>query len=406
MPLERRHGIVAAAFTIQAVVIGGLFAYGVFFTALESELGWSRTVLSAASSTAFVVMGLFAVVSGRLTDRLGPRRVMTVSGLLYGLGYALMALLESPWQLFLFYGLFIGLGLSTHDVVTLSTVARWFPRRRGIMTAVVKVGTACGQMSVPVLATALIALFGWRGACLALGLGSALALVLLAQALRSDPSSAASSTIATAGGAAATPPAPAPPEHSQSLAEALRTRALWTLCATQFLFFPALMTIPVHLAAHGMDSGLSATAAATLLSMIGASSIVGRLLVGLTTDRFGGRRAMAACFALLLAALLWLQVAHAAWMLFAFTAVYGIAHGGFFTVVSPTVAEYFGVRAHGAIFGVVLFCGTLGGALGPTLAGWLFDQTGSYALAFGLLAGGAGLGLALALSLPRPGLQR
>jgi MFS family permease len=86
--------------------------------------------------------------------------------------------------------------------------------------------------------------------------------------------------------------------------------------------------------------------------------------------------------------------------LFAAVAVYGFAHGGFFTVMSPTVAEYFGLQAHGAIFGLVLFSGTIGGAAGPILAGRIFDLTNSYALAFTALAALATLGLALVLRLP------
>jgi MFS family permease len=87
--------------------------------------------------------------------------------------------------------------------------------------------------------------------------------------------------------------------------------------------------------------------------------------------------------------------------LFVAVAVYGFAHGGFFTVVSPTVAEYFGLQAHGAIFGLVLLSGTIGGAAGPILAGRIFDLTDSYALAFIALAVLGALGLALVLRLPR-----
>ena len=87
-------------------------------------------------------------------------------------------------------------------------------------------------------------------------------------------------------------------------------------------------------------------------------------------------------------------------LLFAAVAVYGFAHGGLFTVVAPTVAEYFGTRAHGAIFGGIVFFGTLGAAVGPAMAGWIFDVTGSYDYAFTGLAVMGALGLALVISLP------
>jgi len=107
----------------------------------------------------------------------------------------------------------------------------------------------------------------------------------------------------------------------------------------------------------------------------------------------------------LILALLWLQVASSAWMLFAFAVVYGFAHGGFYTVLSPTVAELFGLRAHGAIFGIVYFWGTLGGAVGPVVAGRVFDVRQSYDVAFWLLVGLALVGLLLMLKV-RPAMDR
>ena len=391
---DRRYGIVAAAFSIQAVVIGGMFAYGVFFKVLEAELGWSRTLLSASSSLAFLVMGIFAILGGRLNDRFGPRWVLSGSGLCFGLGYALMAYMNAPWQLFILFGVLVGLGMSTHDVVTLSTIARWFERRRGMMTGVVKVGTACGQVVIPLLVTALIATFGWRNACLMLGCGSALVLVLAAQGMRRPVVPSPVTTGSTDR-----------PQKvwGKSLSEAARTPQFWTLCAVQFMFFPALVTVPVHIVAHGMDLGMAAGSAAAVLSLIGAVSILGRLFVGIVVDRIGGRRSLLICFTLLLLSLLWLRSTDAPWMLFVFAVVYGFAHGGLFTVVSPTVAEFFGMAEHGAIFGIVLFFGTVGGAVGPLLAGSIFDATGSYDIAFSGLAVLTFIGLLLVASIrPAP----
>ena len=385
---DRRYVIVAAAFTIQAVMIGSMFAYGILFKILETELGWSRTLLAGSSSMAMIIMGMLAMVAGRLSDRFGPRWVLTLSSICFGLGFALMYFMTAPWQLFLFYGVLVGIGFSSHDVVTLSTIAHWFKRRRGIMTGVVKVGTACGQIIIPLVVTVLINVFGWRQACLILGTGAMAILVIAAQGLRRNPE------------------AEKPQENVKRATEgipfaaALRTPQFWTLCLAQLMFFPSLVTIPVHIAAHGMDLGMAVTSAAALLSVIGAVSIAGRLFIGTMVDRLGGRLAMAMCFVMLLLSLLWLRfVADQAWTLFVFAAIYGFAHGGLFTVVSPTVAEFFGMTAHGAIFGVVLFCGTISGAIGPLLAGSLFDNTGSYDLAFSGLAVFALVGLVLVLAL-------
>jgi MFS family permease len=174
----------------------------------------------------------------------------------------------------------------------------------------------------------------------------------------------------------------------------------WTLCAIQFLFLPTLTTVPLHIAVHGMDMGMTAGVAATLLSVTGAASILGRMTIGTVADRIGGRKSFILSLVPLIGSLLALLSIATPWPLFAAVALYGFGHGGLFTIVSPTIAEYFGLRVHGTIFGAVVFFGTIGGALGPILAGRVFDTTGSYALAFICLATMAALALALAVSLP------
>lgn len=388
--MDKRYLIVVGALLVQSVTIGCMFAYGVFFTVLESEFGWSRTQLSTATALAFLSMGFMAIVVGRLNDQFGPRWVIAVTGSCTGIAYLLMYFLSSPWQLFLIYGVLIGIGLAAHDVVTLSTVARWFPRRRGVMSGVVKVGAAGGQMLVPLVAIALIATAGWRLAFVVLGLCAIVLLLVAAWLIGLKPSVARHST------------KPVEVVSGLSFAQARRTRLLWLLCTIQFLFFACLGTIPTHIVPHGVDSGMSAAAAATLLSVIAASSVLGRLLVGLSTDKLGGRTAYVICLAgltLSLASLLFIQKPV---MLYVFALLYGFSHGGLFTVVSPAVAEYFGMRAHGVIFGTIVFFGTLGGSSMPIITGMIFDKLGSYSMAFIILSAMAAFSFVLAVFIDRP----
>ena len=129
--------------------------------------------------------------------------------------------------------------------------------------------------------------------------------------------------------------------------------------------------------------------------------MLGRLLIGTANDKIGGKRSLIVCFILLLCGLFWLQVASKAWILFLFAVIYGFAHGGFFTVISPTVAELFGTGSHGVLFGIVLASGTIGGAIGPLMAGRTFDVTGSYRIAFLVLTLLAMIGFVL-ITLLRP----
>ena len=384
--------VVTAAFLIQAIVIGMMFGYGVFFKVLEDELGWSRTLLSGASSLSILVMGVFAIVAGQLTDRFGPRWVLTATGVTTGIGYLSMSAMTSPWHLLVSYGLLVGLGFATHDVATLSTVSSWYPLRRGLVTGIVKTGSACGQILVPLLVTFLVVTWGWRNAFASLGFLAAVLLVALSQAMFRATVDESDSKGSPRGRRF---------EDGLSFMEARKDRKLWTFCAIQFCFLPSMMTIPLHIVAHATDLGMTTERAALVLSVLGAASIVGRLLVGHLIDRFGAKRVLSACLVWLLVALVILRITDSPFWLFPAALIYGVAHGGLFTAVSPSVAEYFGMRSHGAIFGTVVFLGTISGASGPVVAGMLFDRFKTYDLAFTILASLAVVGMLLALSLPK-----
>jgi MFS family permease len=377
------YNIVAAGFLIQAVCIGAMFTYGVFFKEFQVAFGWSRALISGASSLAFLVMGAAGVLAGGLNDRIGPRLIVMASGASLGLGYLLMSQLSAPWQLYVLYGILVGVGFATHDVITLSTVTRWFVKRRGAMSGFVKVGTGFGQLVVPLAAAALIAALGWRNAYLVIGAVALATMLAVAQLMRRDPQQmglhpdgghheTGRSDLVSAG-------------NGLNLKAAARTWQFWIICIAEFAVFFCMFTVIVHIVPHARDQGLQPAAAAAVISTIGGVSMIGRVVMGAACDRIGGKRSLMVCFIIMLCSILWLQVAASAWMLFAFAVIYGFAHGGFFTVMSPTVAELFGTGSHGLLFGLVLFSGTLGGALGPLLTGSLFDATGSYRTAFVML---------------------
>ena len=393
------YNIVAAGFVIQGVVVGALFTYGVFFKEFQLELGWSRAMISGASSLAFLVMGAAGILAGRLNDRIGPRILIVVSAISLGLGYLLMSRLQTLWQLYLFLGVLGGIGFSTHDVITLSTVARWFAKRRGMMSGIVKVGTGAGQLLVPLMAAALIAVYGWRKSYLIIGCLALAALVAAALFLHRDPQS--KGLLPDGNRREDCRENCRSEEGGLSLRAAVRTRQFWTLCLMEFAVFFILLTIVVHIVPHATDLGLAPATAAGVLSTIGGVSMLGRFVMGTANDRIGGKRALIICALILFSGLIWLQFATGAWMLFLFAVICGFAHGGFFTVVSPTVAELFGTGSHGTIFGMVLFCGTTGGAIGPLLAGHTFDVTGSYRMVFLMLSMLSLLGFLL-ISLLRP----
>jgi len=374
------YTIVAASFLIQGVCIGAMFTYGIFFKELQQEFGWSRALVSGASSTAFFVMGAGAIITGTLNDRIGPRIILSVSGVFCGLGYILMSQMNMPWQLYLLYGLFAGIGFSTHDVITLSTVARWFVKYRGMMSGITKVGTGAGQFLVPLIASALISAFGWRNAYLIIGGFVLVLLVSLAQLMKRDPSligllpdgnqqTSNSNTLLMK-------------ENGLPLLEAVGTIQFWKICLAEFSAFFCIFTIIVHIVPHAIDKGMEPATAASVLATIGGVSMIGRFVMGIVNDKIGGRYSLMISFIILIGSIILLQIISSAWMLFIFALVYGFAHGGILTVISPTIAEFFGMGSHGQLFGAILFVGTIGGTIGPILTGYIFDITGEYLLAF------------------------
>ena len=386
------YNIVAASFAVQVVGGGALATYGIFFTHLQSEFDWSRAAISGATSITILLMGTAAVLFGRLNDTMGPRRIMFVSGLLLGTGYVLMFRLEHLWQLYAAIGVIVGVGMSTQDVVTLSTVARWFEHRRGMMSGIVKTGTGLGQLAFPLVIAVLIAVYGWRHAYLLMGLAVLATALVAAHFFKRDPSSVGQTPLAMGHTPVAEDKSP---EEGVTASAGVRTRQFWLLCLAEFTLCFCIMTTLVHLVPHAQDGGISVSRAGILVSVIGASSIVARLGMGSACDVIGSRRAFSVCFGVLLIGLLWLQVANTMWMLVLFAVADGFARGGNFAVISPLVAELFGTRAHGALFGLATFVGTIGGSLGPVLTGRIFDVTGSYETAFALLAALIAVGFTL-----------
>ena len=381
----------------QMMYLGLFFTFGVLFPEFEKEFGWSRAQISGASSTMFIVMGVLGIAMGRVNDQIGPRILLTASTVVFALGFILMSRMTALWHLYLFYGLLCGLGIAAHDVVVLSTVARWFARGRGLMSGLVKTGAGIGQLIVPLVASFLVINYGWREASLWVGIAALIVMVIAAQVVRRDPKSLG----LRPWGEDRTEDSKkdVTQEAGLDLKQAIRTRQFWLISMAKLADWYCLFTVIVHIVPHSIDQGLEPATSAVVLSVIGGCSILGRLTLGAGFDYLGAKRSLLVAFALLFLSVVFLQLLSDPKWLFAFAFVYGIGHGGFFAIASPSVAEYFGTRSHGVIFGIVMFAGSIGGTIGPWLSGWLYDSTGTYYIAFLLVSGFSVFGFLMALGL-------
>ena len=179
--------IATSAFFLQALGLGMFNSFGVFINPLVTEFDWSRASLTGAVSFVYVIAALVSIVLGRLNDRFGPRLIMTICGFFLGSGYLLMSRVWSIWSFYTFCCIFIGIGLAGIDVVLLSTIARWFTTKRGIMTGIVKVGTGAGMLAMPMLINRFVYSHGWRITLIILGIIVLILFFIFAQLLFRDP---------------------------------------------------------------------------------------------------------------------------------------------------------------------------------------------------------------------------
>ncbi|MDH5696223.1 MAG: MFS transporter [Dehalococcoidia bacterium] len=389
--------VVIAAGCVILTMYGTLLTFGIFFEPVLTEFGWTRAMTAGAFSVGVIIRGSLNFVTGRLTDKYGPRIVVTTCGLLLGAGYLLMSQISSIWQLYLFYGILVGLGMGGAWIPQLSTVARWFEKRRGLATGIAASGEGIGILILAPVATWLISAYGWRSSYIAVGTIALVLIVAAAQFLRRDPhqmgllpygeeAKKQSSNLQATG---------------FSLRQAIHTRELWLLCSVYFCFLFCLNTILAHIVIHATGLGISATSAAYILAIIGGTSIIGRLGLGVLADRAGGKSAIIIGLIILTIALLWLQLASVVWMLYLFAAIFGLAFGGLLVSFPLITAERFGLTSHGTILGIITLNAIIGGSIGPVLVGRIFDTTGSYQLGFLICAAAGAIGFILAL-LSRP----
>ncbi len=373
--------IIAAALVIQLIGWGTFGTFGIFINQFQADLGWTRAAISGVASIVMLVHGLFSIIMGNISDRYGPRIVMTACSIIFATGVFLTSYIRELWQLYLTWGVVAGIGISGFDVVVLSTIARWFDKKRSTINGIVKAGAGVGHLLLPVLAGALIVALGWRGTYVILAIICLVVIVVAAQFLKRDPRKLPD------GGKTVTQITPThSPEEGLTFSSAIRISRFWVVVSAYATSLFCTYTIQVHIAPHAIDLGSSVTQAAGMLSIIGASSIVGRFAMGGVGDRIGNVKTMMLCTILLAITLLSLGFVQQTWVLYTILPIYGIAHGGIYSLISPMIAGLFGTGSHGANYGLIIFGGTIGGAIGPLVAGYIFDNMSSYHIVFFILA--------------------
>ena len=369
-----------ALFVVTYGISTPLAAYGVFLPVLAETFAWSRGAIATALSINLLLGGVAGFAIGALADRHGPRVMLMLTVALAGTAFALVSTVGALWQLYLFVGVLGGVGMSSFYLLAATTVTHWFAERRGLALALVLVGFNLGYISAGPLAARLIETVGWRSAYALLGAGSGLITLLAALTVRL-PRSAEVSRLRRPQPATGDRPHAGWP--GMTLRAALADPRQWLINVSWLLLGGLALMVSVHVVPFARDQGISLAAASLALTAYGVGSVTGRLTAGAVSDRVGAQTTLRIGYVLqvgALVALLWVPSRES---LLLSLAVFGAGFAASDTMIARVIADVFGLRAIGAIMGVLTLGWRSGAALGPAVAGFIYDATGSYAIPFG-----------------------
>ncbi len=390
----RRRGIfygwwVVTAATITSALSAGAYFQGfsAFFLPLLFEFGGSRTALSFTASLARVETGLMGPITGYLTNRFGPRRVMLAGAITMGLGYLILSRVSSVGALYAVYVPMVALGANWgFGQPAFTAVANWFIRKRGMAIGIAVSGTGIGSLLVSVVAL-LIQMYGWRATMIVLGFAVWTIGIPMALVMRHRPEQYGMLPDGD------TPEQFQKHEREASAHEvdftakqALRTPAFWLLAVSFALRNLINSSIGVHFIPAMEDKGFSISFAALMLGMIGVVGTVGRLGTGFLGDRLERRYIISIVLAMVAISMFFLSRATQTWEIILFVLLFAPAQGGAVSEQLAIRGEYFGRRSFGTIGGLMSVVQLLGALTGPIYAGYIHDVTGSYSIAFATYA--------------------
>ena len=378
--------IVAVAFLTHCLNVGCVFySFGVFFTPLIAEFGWTRAQISWGFSSVSIVGALWSPLVGRMVDRHGPRGSQVFGALVLGGTFMLLSTVDSLLEYYVLMALCVSLGSTAlGPIPSNSAVAGWFMRRRGRALGLATAGISMGGVVFVPLAQTLIQALGWRQAFVALGaLVIGVGVAPIAFVMRKPPVDLPPEERMPAGGGGGELDFEI--EHSVTARDAVRDPNFWLIASAFSLTVMGLSAVLLHQVPLLIDMGVAPASAALALGATAGVGVVGKLGFGALLDRVEQRRVIVGCFLAQAAGLLLLPFAHVPALLVLYVVVYGYSMGGNATLQATVLGECFGRRHYGAIAGrmgpIIVFAQ----AVAVPLVGWLRDRTGSYVPAIAVI---------------------
>ena len=377
--------MIAVAAVIMQICLGAVYGWSVFVKPLINTEHWTLTQVALTFTLSIVFLGVGTVIGGLWQDRVGPRVVASVAGVLYGIGYLVASFAASNHSLnglYVGYGVLAGIGMGMGYICPVATLVKWFPDRRGLMTGVAVCGYGAGALIMSPFAARYIVGHGVPATFRVLGIVYGIVVVLAAQAYKNPPQG-----WTLPGWTPKTAVSKAASTYNFTVKEAMSTWQFWLLWMMLFLNVSAgIMIISQASPMAQQLVGLTAVQAAGIVGVISIFNAVGRVFWAWMSDMIGRARVYFLLFAIQVVIFFSLTHLHSAGIFTAAVAIIGLCYGGGFGTMPSFTADFFGPKYMGGIYGWILLAWGAGAIPSPILIARVRQTTGQYSTAITVIA--------------------
>ncbi len=364
------------------------FAYSLFVRPLQADMGWNRGEIMAGFTIMYLIIAASSPFIGRVVDRYGAKQVISAGALIAGLGFVVLTQINNLWQFYFGY-VIVGIGITgMGQVSTSAVVSNWFRKKRGLAIGIMSMGVGGGGFAIaPLVGGYLIPDFGWRVSYMALAIITWVFVIPLALlVIKAKPADMGLYPDGIeAPNTDATVQTPVYSPSGLTLKMALATPAFWLIAVTFFSSTFSHVGIIQSQAPHLEDIGFPAATAAAALGTVGLCSAIGKFSFGWLCDRILPKYACSIGIGLqiiMVIVLLNITSSSPAAVLWLYAIVFGFGVGSWLPTMSILTSSTFGLASYGAIFGMVSLAQGIGTAIGPLVAGHMYDVMNTYYWAF------------------------
>ena len=374
--------IVAVIAVMQMVGTSIRMAFGVFIEPLEQTFQWSQGSITLAYAISSVVTALTSPFAGWFGDRFGARRAMVVGTAMFLAGMLLTGVISTIWELYLYFGVLLGVAQAVFLVPLIPAAMYWFRRHLGIGMGLIMASWGLGPALSALVVSLLLEGMGWQNGFIALGVGSAAIMFVLIGLFKDTPADKGIQPYGYRQGDVEVQKRKPDPARTKLFNKYMRkTAAFWNMSSIHFLGCVGHAIILVYIVPLAVKEGLTPVQAAGVLTVLSAVSVISRVFVPIMCDTIGTRTVMFIFFAAQGILVLMLFWTHDLWMFYLFAVVFGIGYGGETGGFPILNRRYYGHAPTGSPYGVQMLGAGLGMALGGWIGGPIFDIFGSYDVA-------------------------